>query len=64
MADECFNVATRCASITSSIFFLPCCDFKTTSANMQSSNEDQTRDIGDIFKERGKLKRSCTEPVK
>ena len=31
---------------------------------MQRSNEDQTRDIGDIFKERGKLKRSCTEPVK
>ena len=31
---------------------------------MQSSNEDQTRDIGDIFKERGKLKKSCTEPVK
>ena len=31
---------------------------------MQRSNEDQTRDIGDIFKEHGKLKRSCTEPVK
>ena len=31
---------------------------------MQRSNEDQTWDIGDIFKERGKLKRSCTEPVK
>ena len=31
---------------------------------MQRSNEDQTRDIRDIFKERGKLKRSCTEPVK
>ena len=31
---------------------------------MHRSNEDQTRDIGDIFKERGKLKRSCTEPVK
>jgi len=31
---------------------------------MQGSNEDQTRDIGDIFKEHGKLKRSCTEPVK
>ena len=31
---------------------------------MQRSNGDQTRDIRDIFKERGKLKRSCTEPVK
>ena len=31
---------------------------------MQGSNEGQTRDIGDIFKECGKLKRSCTEPVK
>ena len=31
---------------------------------MQSSNEDQTRDIRDVFKERGKLKRSCTKPVK
>ena len=31
---------------------------------MQRSNEDQTRDIGDIFKEHGNLKRSCTEPVK
>ena len=31
---------------------------------MQRSNEDQTRDIGEIFKECGKLKRSCAEPVK
>ena len=31
---------------------------------MQRSNEDQTQDIGDIFKERGKLKRSCTKPIK
>ena len=31
---------------------------------MQRSNEDQTHDIGEIFKEHGKLKRSCTEPVK
>ena len=31
---------------------------------MQRSNEDQTRDIQDIFKERGKLKRSCIEPIK
>ena len=54
---------TRCASITSSIF-LAMLDFETMSVNMQRSNEDQTRDIGDIFKERGKLKKSCTEPVK
>ena len=31
---------------------------------MQRSNEDQTGDIGDIFKECGKLKRSCREHVK
>jgi hypothetical protein len=33
-------------------------------ANMQRSNEDPIRDVGDIFKERRKLKRRCTEPVK
>jgi hypothetical protein len=31
---------------------------------MQRSNEDQIRDVGNIFKERRKIKMSYTEPVK
>ena len=38
--------------------------YKTTNANMQRGNEDQIRDVGDIFKERRKIKMSCTELVK
>jgi hypothetical protein len=37
--------------------------YKTTNANMQRGNEDQIWDVGDIFKERRKIKTSCTEPV-
>jgi len=38
--------------------------YKTTNANMQWGNEDQIRDVGDIFKERRKIKMSYTKPVK
>ena len=38
--------------------------YKTTNANMQRGNEDQIRDVGDIFKERRKIKMRCTKPIK
>jgi hypothetical protein len=63
IADECFNVAYKMCEYYY-IFLAMLGFYKTTNANMQRSNEDQIRDVGDIFKESCKTKTSCTEPVK
>jgi hypothetical protein len=63
MADECFNVAYKMCEYYY-IFLAMLGFYKTINANMQRSNEDQIRDVGDIFKARCKIKTSCTEPVK